>query len=172
MTSDSIQERYISMCLVIIAALIIGACTPRPQPAGYCEDSNWAGRYQEAPAGIHPGVRAASYYYRDCIQPIWTAKCENCHAGTGWGEWQHNLILKQKAGDTRESPLYTSYEQLVWVPNIIIPGQDGNGDGRLLQSLTGTGVIRRMPFGCSDPAGTCLSTSEIEKIKRWIKNMS
>src|SRR5688572_701945 len=121
MTSSPVRERGVGVFFAITILIVISGCTspPPPPPSGppppanYCNDSNWTGQYQKAPDGIDHGVRTASYFYRDCIQPIWTAKCVHCHSAKRWGEWEHNLILKMQDGDTRESKLFTSYEQLV-----------------------------------------------------------
>jgi hypothetical protein len=177
-TSSPVRERGVGVLFAMTILIVISGCNPAPPPtplqsppSTYCGDSNWTGRYQEAPDGIDHGVRAASYFYRDCIQPIWTVQCEACHSANSWGEWQHNLILKMQDGDTRESKLFTSYEQLVGVPGRVVPGDDGDSAGRLLQSLTRVGGFRKMHFWCEATGGTCLPASEMEKIKRWIKNL-
>ncbi len=107
-------------------------------------------------------VSTPSQFYQHTIQPIWNGKCVACHVVGGIA-----AFLPLTEGN--------SYGGLV--PSKVVPGNDADNAGVLLQRITGVGPGSRMPLGCIAPPAApgpgqlpCLPQSDIDKIKAWIKS--
>jgi hypothetical protein len=106
-------------------------------------------------------VSAPSHFYQQSIQPIWNGKCVACHITGGIAPF--SLVDG------------VSFGQLV--PSRVVPGNDSNNAGTLLQRITGVGPGSKMPLGCIAPPTPpgpgqfpCLEQIDIDKIKAWIRN--
>jgi hypothetical protein len=111
---------------------------------------------------ISGSVSTPSQFYQQTIQPIWNGKCVACHVVGGSAAF---LPLTEGA----------SYGGLV--PSRVVPGNDANNAGKLLQRITGVGPGAKMPQGCIAPPAPpgpgqlpCLAQSDIDKIKAWIRS--
>jgi hypothetical protein len=107
-------------------------------------------------------VSTPSQFYEHTIQPIWNGKCVACH------------VVGGQAGFL---PLTDGLSYANLVPGLVVPGNDANNAGVLLQRVTGAGPGQRMPLGCIAPPAQpgpnqlpCLTQSDIDKIKAWIRN--
>jgi len=108
---------------------------------------------------VSNNVSSPSNFYENSIQPIWNGKCVACHIATFF------LPLTEGA----------SYGGLV--PGRVVPGNDANNAGALLQRITGAGPGARMPLNCIAPPTPpgpgqlpCLEQSDVDKIKAWIRS--
>jgi mono/diheme cytochrome c family protein len=110
---------------------------------------------------ISGSVSNPSQFYQQTIQPIWNGKCVACHVVGGQAGF---LPLTEGVSFGNLGPL-------------IVPGNDANNSGTLLQRITGVGPGSKMPLGCIAPPTPpgpgqlpCLAQSDIDKIKAWIRN--
>jgi hypothetical protein len=106
-------------------------------------------------------VQSPSFFYEQSIQPIWNGKCVSCHITGGIAPFSLTEGV--------------SYSQLV--PGRVVPGNDSNTAGALLQRITGAGPGAKMPLGCIPPPTPpgpgqlpCLDQPDIDKIKAWIRS--
>jgi mono/diheme cytochrome c family protein len=107
-------------------------------------------------------VSSPSNFYEQSLQPIWNGKCVACHVTGGLAGF---LPLTEGA----------SYGGLV--PSLVSPPNDNDNSGTLLQRITGVGPGNKMPLGCIAPPTPpgpgqlpCLESSDIAKIKAWIRS--
>jgi hypothetical protein len=107
-------------------------------------------------------VSSPSQFYEHSIQPIWNGKCVACHIAGGIAPF--SLVDG------------VSYQQLVPAGRVI-PGNDADNAGTLLQRITGVGPGSKMPLGCVAPPTPpgpgqlpCLEQLDIDTIKAWIRN--
>lgn len=106
-------------------------------------------------------VQSPSFFYEQSIQPTWNGKCLLCHITGGIAPFSLTEGV--------------SYSQLV--PARVVPGNDSNTAGALLQRITGVGPGAKMPLGCIPPPTPpgpgqlpCLDQLYIDKIKAWIRS--
>jgi hypothetical protein len=107
-------------------------------------------------------VSTPSKFYEQSIQPIWNGKCVACHITGGIGPFS-------LTDGNSYAPLVTSGR--------VLPGNDDDHAGALLQRITGVGPGAKMPLGCIAPPTPpssgqlpCLEQSDIDKIKAWIRS--
>lgn len=107
-------------------------------------------------------VSTPSNFYEQSIQPIWNGKCVACHITSGIGPFKltENDSYSALLNGTR-----------------VVPGNDNNNAGTLLQRITGVGPGAKMPLNCIPPPTPpgpgqlpCLEQSDIDKIKAWIRS--
>jgi hypothetical protein len=113
---------------------------------------------------ISNNVSSPSNFYEQVLQPIWNGKCVACHVASGIASF---LPLTEGV----------SFGQLLTTPGIVVPGNDADSSGILLQRITGVGPGSRMPLGCvasPTPPGPgqlpCLDQTDIDTIKAWIRS--
>lgn len=184
-----IRDRGVSLLFVICTVIVASGCAPaqrdnsdtryhgdlhRPPIHGLikitCE--NWPDvDLKDASEGytIHPGVKWPSYFYEQCIQPIWDANClDACHTqgGNHIDGTANNLWLINGS----------SYRSLIWGYQRVVPYDDNNNAGKLLQRTTGVGPLVLPALALLAPypptTSTSLASRVLERSKRFVKSLA
>jgi len=112
---------------------------------------------------ISGSALSPSQFYQQSIQPIWNGKCVACHVVGGQAS-----LLPLTEGLSHGALLSNSR---------VVPGNDSDSSGALLQRITSVDPAVKMPPGCVAPPASpgpgelpCLPQSDIDKIKAWIRS--
>lgn len=175
MKSFRIRELSVSLFFAIVAVIVLssdpsyGQHPGAPLPADR-KCSQWPlDQYKDAPDGIHPGVKGPSYFYQQCVQPIWNNKCLGCHSvpSTWTGQPQTTLSLAWSG----------SFHELIWerspaFERRVVPGDISGNAGTLMKLIKSKapGNLDCSNSSPSNPPTTCLWSNEIFLIERWIEN--